>query len=84
VQARQRRHRIRCWVFERRQVHADRTPIANESKTADQLQQSGTTAADIVINDVTPDLHGIDIGTIAGNKAIEVGVENVSDFRLFS
>jgi len=58
-------------------------PTAEESKTADQLQQPETTAADVVINDVIPGLHGIDIGTITGGKASEVGVENVSAFRLF-
>jgi len=59
-------------------------PTADESKTTDELQQSGATAADVVINDVMPDLHAIDIGTIAGNKAAEVGAEDVSEFRLFS
>ena len=36
------------------QVHTDRdrVPTAEESKTADQLQQPETTSADVVINDV--------------------------------
>jgi len=56
-------------------------PTADESKSDDQ--PSGSAAADVAIN--VPELHSIDIGTVAvaENKAAEVGLK-ISYFWLFS